>query len=124
MKFCPFHVTGAPVMNPWSLPNAMMLPVNVKRPRNVSKPSAPSLNCERCSPSRMYSAMPTSPVASPPNECDSAIRSGICVIGMRALMAMPIVLPMRRPPRIHSYVTMSRWSSVATTAISIPSSPS
>ena len=50
----------------------------------------------------MYSATPTSPVASPPKECESAIRSGIFVIGMVALMATPMVLPRSSPPRIHS----------------------
>ena len=100
--FCPFQVMGLPGTKPWSLPNATMLPVNVIRPRNVSRPSAAILNVESCVPSRMYSATPTRPVASPPNECESAMRSGIFVIGMVALMATPMVLPRSSPARIHS----------------------
>ena len=89
-------------MNPCSLPNAMMLPVNVRKPRNVSKPSAPILKYVRPSASRRYSATPTSAVARPPNECESAIRSGIFVIGIVALIATPIALPTTMPARIHS----------------------
>ena len=102
MKFWPFQVIGAPEMKPWSLPNAMMLPVNVRKPRNVSKPSAPSLKYVSPSTSRRYSATPTSAVARPPKECESAIRSGIFVIGILALMATPIPLPTTMPARIHS----------------------
>ena len=40
VKFCPGQVTGAPVMTPCSLPNAIKLPVNVRKPRNTSRPSA------------------------------------------------------------------------------------
>ena len=82
MKFCPFHVTGAPVMKPWSLPKAMLLPVNVSEPRNTSRPSAPVSKRETCPCVFKNSAMPTSAVAAPPNAWLKAIRSGIFVIGI------------------------------------------
>ncbi len=50
MKFWPFHVTGAPVMRPWSLPKAIKLPVKVRNPRNTSRPSAVRVTTEMCSP--------------------------------------------------------------------------
>ena len=36
-------MTGAPVMSPCSFPNAISEPVNVMRPKNTSKPSAPAV---------------------------------------------------------------------------------
>jgi hypothetical protein len=38
--FCPLYVTGRPVMNSCSFPNAMKLPVTVSEPKSTSKPSA------------------------------------------------------------------------------------
>ena len=93
-KFWPFHVIGAPEMNPWSLPNAMMLPVNVEEAEEGLEAERADLEVGRApSASRRYSATPTSAVARPPKECESAIRSGIFVIGIAALIATPIALP-------------------------------
>ena len=58
--------------------------------------------CARSSWMRSSSLMPTSDVARPPNACENAIRSGIFVIGSFALIAMPIVDPMRRPATMKS----------------------
>ena len=41
--------------------------------------------------------MPTSAAARPPNACESAIRSGILVIGIQIDIAAPISEPMMRP---------------------------
>jgi|GEM_PF-6621944 len=79
--FCPRKVTGRPVMNSWSLPKAMKLPVTVSAPNSTSKPSAAMV--ERGSPCSLirYSATPTSVAASAPNMWLIAIRCGIAVIG-------------------------------------------
>ncbi len=81
----------------------MMLPVNVRKPRNDLEAERAHLEVrERPSASRRYSATPTSAVARPPKACESAIRSGIFVIGIFALIAMPIAAPTRTPAMIHS----------------------
>ena len=108
ITFWPFHVTGAPVMTPCSFPKAMMLPVKVSDPRNTSKPSAPIVRRFGSPPASTSSchfknsATPTSDVARPPNACENAIRSGIFVIGKRALIAMPMVAPINRPATMKS----------------------
>ena len=43
----PGNVIGAPEMKPWSLPKAIKLPVNVRKPKKVSSPSAVSVTVDR-----------------------------------------------------------------------------
>ena len=45
--------------------------------------------------------MPTRAAARPPKQCESAIRSGILVIGIQIDIAAPISEPMIRPTTIH-----------------------
>jgi hypothetical protein len=125
MAFCPFQVTGAPVMSPWSLPKAMRLPVKVRKPKNTSNPRAPMVN--RSSVPAWdrwrYSETPTRAAARPPKAWERAIRSGILVIGIHTDMAAPIAEPMISPRAIHRKVRISLNRSVATTASSMPKEP-
>jgi hypothetical protein len=59
-------------------------------------------------PSRWwYSETPTSAAARPPKECESAIRSGILVIGIQIDIAAPIAAPIIRPMAIQVKVRIS-----------------
>ena len=51
-------------------------------------------------PYSMYLKQPTSTAASAPNECESAIRCGIAVIGMKTAMSVPITEPTAAPMRM------------------------
>jgi hypothetical protein len=68
----------------------------------------------------MYSTTPTNATASPPKECESAIRSGILVMGIHMPMGIPMSVPRMRPVRIHSKRTISGRSKVPATAMIIP----
>ncbi len=101
--FCPFQVTGAPVMNPCSLPNAIRLPVKVRKPRKHLEPERRHGEAvDRSVAIRWwYSETPTRAAARPPKACESAIRSGIFVIGIQIDIAAPMSEPMIRPAAIH-----------------------
>ena len=123
--FCPLQVTGAPVISPCSLPKAIRLPVKVRKPRNTSSPSAAMVK-RSIPPVAMrwwYSETPTRAAARPPKQCESAIRSGILVIGIQIDIAAPMAAPIIRPMAIHMKVRMSVKSSVPTTATSMPKAP-
>ena len=49
-----------------------------------------------------YSETPTSAAARPPKACESAIRSGILVIGIQIAIEAPMKEPTIRPAMIHS----------------------
>ena len=88
--FCPGYVTGRCGIHftSWSLPAAIRLPVNVKKPRITSTARAlmrKGVIAAVADPPRhkKNSAVPTRPAASPPNACDNAVRWGTAVSGMR-----------------------------------------
>ena len=45
--------------------------------------------------------MPTSATAKPPKACDSAMRSGILVMGILSAITVPMAEPRTMPTRIH-----------------------
>ena len=99
----------------------MSEPVTVSAPNNTSNPSAVMRSRPRPSPPySMYLKQPTSTAARAPNECESAIRCGIAVIGMKMAISAPMVEP--TAPPIRMYVQVSTWvySSVPTTARAMP----
>src|SRR5205814_7266411 len=65
----------------------MRLPVNVRNPRITSATMALIRKAVSCAgfsvKPRKYSAVPTSPAASPPNACERAVRCGTAVKGTR-----------------------------------------
>ena len=79
----------------------MSEPVNVIEPIRTSNVTAPIPNLPIETPRWIYSATPTRATASPPNEWESAIRSGILVIGIQRPMGTAITVTTSRPPMIH-----------------------
>ena len=92
---------GVPFTMPYSLPKAIRLPVKVRPPSNISNPRAPTLSGPIRPPKLAYSAAPTRAAAKAPKACESAVRSGMAVIGIQIDMAAPIDPPIRRPIQIH-----------------------
>ncbi len=129
-KFWPGYVTGrcGIHLTSCSLPAAMRLPVNVRKPRMTSITSALMRNGVRCaappaSPSqRKYSAVPTRPAARPPNACESAVRWGTAVSGTRE-SGIPTAKPRTIAPTIQPWCRISGWIHVASTATLMPVTP-
>jgi hypothetical protein len=67
-------------------------------------------------------AAPTSPAASPPNACDSAVRWGTAVSGTRE-SGMPTANPAITATTIHRWCTTSGLAQVASTARVMPTTP-
>ena len=81
------------------------------------------MNC--AGPARSHrenSAAPTSPAASPPNACDSAVRCGTAVSGTRD-SGTPTTNPAAMAARIQPWCTICGCTQVASTATAIPSTP-
>ncbi len=80
---------------------AIRLPVNVSAPMITSNPIAVIVTrAERRILCRMYSEMPTRVAASAPSECESAVRCGTAVIGIRRPMVAPTIDPAASPTAI------------------------
>ena len=101
----PAKTTGALLMRPDSLPNAITEPENVIAPMNVPMKSSSLL------PIGMGSARPSAvglltaaiamrTAARPTSECIAATSSGICVICTRRATTAPIAPPTTMPTRI------------------------
>jgi hypothetical protein len=101
----------------------MRLPVNVRKPKKTSSPRAPMVKRSMLAPRWWYSETPTRAAARPPKACESAIRSGILVIGIHTDMAAPMAEPTISPRAIQRKVRISLKASVATTATSMPKEP-
>jgi hypothetical protein len=106
------------------LPKAIRLPVKVRKPKKTSSARAPMVKRSMPLPRWTYSETPTSAAAKPPKECESAIRSGILVIGIQIAIEAPMREPMIRPAMIHSKRMISVARRVPTTATSMPKAPS
>ena len=65
-SFCPVKTMGLPLINPWSFPKAIKLPVNVKVPTNTLMAIVDELNVEGLAGLK-YSAAATNAEAPPPN---------------------------------------------------------
>src|SRR6266496_6035733 len=104
----------------------MRLPVNVRNPRITSATIAlvrKAVSCAGCSVRpRKYSAVPTSPAASPPNACDRAVRWGTAVRGTSE-SGTPTMKPATIARVIQPWWTISGWIHVAATAITMPVTP-
>ncbi len=81
------------------------------------------VSCAAPSPShRKYFAVPTSPAASPPNACESAVRCGTAVSGTRD-SGTPTRKPSAIASTIHRWCTIAGCIHVASTATAIPALP-
>ena len=69
-----------------------------------------------------YLAVPTSPAASPPNECDSAVRCGTAVSGTQE-SGTPMTVPITKAMPIHLKVMISWCSRVPRMAAVIAKAP-
>ena len=104
----------------------MRLPVKVRNPRITSATMALVRNVVSCAGFSVrpttYSAVPTSPAASPPNACESAVRCGTAVSGTRE-SGTPTMNPATIARPIQPWWTISGWIHVAPTAITMPVTP-
>ena len=89
-----------------SLPAAIKLPVNVRKPRMTSATSAPVSNAGMAvcalavEPTDRTRPRPTKPAARPPKACDSAVRCGTAVSGTIA-SGTPTMKPTTMATTIH-----------------------
>src|SRR6266566_1881004 len=94
----------------------MRLPVNVRNPRITSATMALIRKAVSCAgfsvKPRKYSAVPTSPAASPPNACERAVRCGTAVKGTRD-RGTPTTNPAAIASTIQPWCTMAGWNQVA-----------
>ena len=100
--------------------------MNVRNPRITSATMALIRNAVSSagfSPNpRKYSAVPTSPAASPPNACERAVRCGTAVSGT-CDSGTPTMNPATIATTIQPWWMICGWTHVATTATSIPVTP-
>ncbi len=100
--------------------------MNVRNPRITSATMALVRKAVSCAgfsvKPRKYSAVPTSPAASPPNACERAVRCGTAVRGTRD-RGTPTTNPAPIASTIQPWCTMAGWNQVARTATSIPATP-
>jgi hypothetical protein len=115
---------GLPVIQPLSLPLAMMLPEKVTVPMRIESAMVTAVTAPNpyTSPLAYWasSAPDTSAEASPPNPLNTATSSGMAVISTVRASATPISPPRASPPRIRGHDRISCRKRVATTATSMP----
>ena len=129
-KCWPGNTTGAPLMRPDSLPNAITDPEKVIAPMNVPRKSSSLLpvGITAGNPNEtglLTAATAISTAARPTSEWNAATSSGICVICTRFAMTAPIAPPTAMPTRIIPTFLVFEYTSasVTTTAIAMPMMP-